>query len=58
MLLKIIAMQGRPDLLQTLTHSLFIAVFGALAAQSLVWQRALKRYPLNVAYTWRAPLFR
>ncbi len=56
-LLKLIAMQGRPDLWQTLTHPLFIAAFGALAAQSLVWQLALKRYPLNVAYTWQALLF-
>lgn len=56
-LLKLIAMQGRPDLWHTLTHPLFIAAVGALAAQSLVWQLALKRYPLNVAYTWQALLF-
>lgn len=56
-LLKVIALQGRPDLWQTLAHPLFIVAFGALVAQSLVWQLALRRYPLNLAYTWQALLF-
>ena len=56
-LLKLIAQQGRPDLWHTVTHPLFLAAFAALVAQSLVWQLALRRFPLNVAYTWQALLF-
>lgn len=56
-LLKLIAQEGRPDLWHTVVHPLFLLAFAALVAQSLVWQLALRRYPLNVAYTWQALLF-
>jgi multidrug transporter EmrE-like cation transporter len=56
-LLKLIAQQGRPDLWHTVTHPLFAAAFAVLVLQSLVWQLALRRYPLNAAYTWQALLF-
>ena len=35
----------------------YIGSLGALMAQALVWQQALKRYPLSVAYPFMSVVF-
>lgn len=56
-LLKLIGTSGAPGVGHTLLHPLFIAAFVLLAAQSLAWQLALKRYPLGYAYTVQALIY-
>ena len=56
-LLKLIDAPGAPGIAQMLLHPLFIAAFVLLAAQSLVWQLALKLFPLGYAYTLQALIY-
>ena len=56
-LLKLIDALAAPGIAQTLPHPFFIGAVVLLTAQSLVWQLALKRFPLGYAYTLQALIY-